>query len=191
MTVEIMKNRKVAYLSITSSWHMTKHSGKEKLLADIRKNFRKLELELDTLPPVLVNDKSIRAHADGLLVNACELVAHAAGWTELASKWINRVQMGESLNQPEEGYSWDEPDGLSQSYYDEYRMTSFKEVRARFSKSNALLIERITDSEDAILFGTPLHANQMMDEILRCYIFDLYAQDHFRIRVWKKGLGWI
>ena len=167
---------------------MTEHSSKDKLLANIKNNFRKLGLELDTLPPVLQNDASILAHSEGMLVDACQLVVHATCWTELALKWL--PQVGTPLAQPEAEHSFVEPNTLSQLFYEEQTIP-FKEARARFDNSFTLLIGKITDMDDAILFGSPVQNNLTMAGMIHRYISELYVQDHFRIRMWKKGLGWI
>jgi hypothetical protein len=170
---------------------MTSPLNKHKLLADINNNFRKLGLELDTLPPVLFNDPAIRSHADGVLITACELIAHAIGWTELALKWLNRQQAGGPLAQPETDYSRDEFDRLSLSFYGGHNTLSFKELRTRFTDSNGRLVERINEIDNANLFDPSSHESLTVGELIHRYISSLYEKDHFRIRVWKQGLGWV
>ncbi len=170
---------------------MTEPTSKDELLKEINTNFIKLGLELDTLPPVLVNDKSIQAHADGVLMTPCDLVAHAIGWTELALKWFDNRLAGRPVDLPETGYCWEQIDRLALAFYAEYNTAPFKQLRASFAESKSRLTKRIDGSDNAVLFGTSFRQGRTMGQMLHRYPATLYEDERIRLRIWKKGLGWV
>lgn len=170
---------------------MTEHSRKDQLLTNLTTNFDKLALELDTLPPVLQNNATIPAHVDKIFIDACQLVTHLAMWTECALRWVSKALETESLDLLDVDGMVADTDELSKKHYNNHHIESFKQARSLLNNSTTLLIGKIAEATEDALFTLILYENLTTGELINRYINQLYKEDFFRLRVWKKGLGWI
>jgi hypothetical protein len=166
-------------------------SNKHDLLAGMTRNFTRLELELDTLPPVLFNDRRISPHVGEQFIDACDVLAHAIGWTELALGWVERTRARERPVLPEAGCGRDELDRLSAGFYLENNTGSFRELRDRLRNVYDELIELLGATDENLLFKTEPYREKTTGQLIHCHVSALYEGEVTRLRVWKKGLGWV
>ena len=161
------------------------------LLSSMGRNFIRFQHELDTLPPVLFNDRKIKAHAGDGLIDACDVIAHATGWTNTATTWIERLRDGKPLLQPTADHQWSELDRLSADFYRAYNTAPFKELRAPLTESNSRLTALLKETDPQLLFKVKAPCTTTLAALLHLHISTLYETEVVRLRTWKKGLGWI
>lgn len=166
-------------------------SNKHDLLAAMAGNFSRFGLELDTLPPVLFNDRRIKPHVGKRCIDACDVLAHAIGWTGLAGTWVERVRAKKPPVLLEADCGRDELDRLSPGFYLENNTGSFRELRDRLRNVNAELVELLEATDENLLFKTELYSGTTAGQLIHCRVSSLYKGEVTRLRVWKKGLGWV
>jgi len=166
-------------------------SNKHDLLAAMAKNFSRFGLELDTLPPVLFNDRRITPHVGERCIDACDVLAHATGWTGLAVTWVERVRAKKPPVLPGADCGRNDPDLLSSSFYIKNSTESFRELRDRLRTVYAELVELLEATDENLLFKTELYRKTTAAQLIHCRVSSLYKGEVTRLRIWKKGLGWV
>ncbi len=166
----------------------------EQLHIDVHIHFSRLMLELEAMPPVMVNIGTIPGHIAGKKLTGTELVAHALGWTQLGIQWCQFVHTAccqQELTGPKEGFTWKELKPLTLWMYEQYPEFNFKGICHKFRVAHQELVECIIQLQDERLKKPVTKNSQNLAELVLEHVIALYGGDLLRLRVWKKGLGWI
>jgi hypothetical protein len=112
---------------------------KDKLLADLHTERRRLEANLARVPEELLAAPG----CVGEHWSAKDLMAHQADWELRFLDWIAATDRGETPGVPDEAFTWAQIDDLNQRIYERHRDRSPAEVRALFASAHAALIARL------------------------------------------------
>lgn len=160
--------------------------SKEELLAAIESNYRKLRLELESIPTSLIRKGNMPGHRKGTIMNACDLVAYLIGWGELVLKWHRIRDRGQEPDFPESNFKWTELGQLAQKFYADYKNEDFRTLLQRLDIAKGMIVHLVESKTDRQLYGSPWYRRCTMGKMIQLNTASPYRNAHGRIRRWKK-----
>lgn len=110
-------------------------TSKIELLAAINSTYGKLRQDLDGIPIEITTLMDLEGHAQGTKMSVNNLLAYLIGWGQLVLKWNAKMEKGETVVFPEEGYQWNQLGLLAQQFYSNYKDDDYKVLLEKLDKT--------------------------------------------------------
>lgn len=162
-------------------------ADKDELLNAITDNYKKLTLELSTIPSDLTEEKELEGHAKGTLMSINNLVAYLLGWGQLVLKWNDKKSKGLHVDFPETGFKWNQLGELAQKFYKDYEKDDFKTLRTKLDKTTNEIIKLIEVKTNKELYETPWYDKWTLGKMIQFNTSSPFKNAKDRIRKWKKA----
>lgn len=163
--------------------------SKAELLAAIEGNYRKLRIELESIPPALTRAKSMPGHRKDTTISVCNLVSYLIGWGELVLKWHAKKDRGQEPDIPETGFKWTELGQLAQKFYADHQSKKFGALLKQLEQVKGRIAQLVESKSNAQLYGAPWYKKCTMGQMIQLNTASPYRNAHGRIRRWKRVNG--
>lgn len=164
-------------------------TNKEELLAAIKSDFRKLNMELSTIPENISDLKELEGHAKNSSISIKDLVSYLVGWGQLVLKWNKGMDAGMAVDFPETGYKWNELGKLAQKFYLDYEAYSFGELVAELTKTVDQIVHVVEQKSNDQLYSATWYEHWTAGRLIQLNTSSPYKNAIARIRKWKKVKG--
>ena len=160
--------------------------NKEELLLAINESYKKLSLELDSIPAELASNKNLEGHAKGTKMSISNLVSYLIGWGELVLKWNEKIEKSEEVDFPETGYKWNELGVLAQKFYSDYEEYDYKTLLKKLDLTVNKILDLIEETNPIDLYEKPWYNKWTQGKMIQLNTSSPYKNARARIRKWKK-----
>lgn len=167
---------------------MQTYNSKQELMEAIETSFTRFYNEFINIDPSLIHKK-----IEAVDKSPYEMIAYQIGWINLVMSWEKEELAGKVVITPTPEYKWNQLGGLYQSFYDEYKNLTLKELLVLFLNSKCKLIDWIDTLSEVELFEpsirkwTITNANWPMWKWLHINSVAPFKSFRTKIRKWKKS----
>ncbi len=161
-------------------------SNKIELKDAIAENFKKLKLELDSIPLELSTKKDLPGHAKNTIMSVNDLLAYLIGWGQLVLKWEKNKGLGLPVDFPETGYKWNELGLLAQKFYKDYEDFDFIFLKKELEKTVNKLLKLVESKTNKELYELSWYEKWTLGKMIQFNTSSPYKNAKDRIRKWKK-----
>lgn len=159
---------------------------KDELVKAIVENYKKLTIELSTIPSDLTTNKELEGHSKNTLMSIDNLVAYLVGWGQLVLKWYNKKEKGLHVDFPETGYKWNELGLLAQKFYKDYEKDDFKTLNKKLEITTFEILNLIESKTNVELYEIPWYEKWPLGKMIQLNTSSPFKNAKDRIRKWKK-----
>jgi hypothetical protein len=159
---------------------------KDELLKAIIDNYKKLTIELSTIPPGHTDKKELDGHSKNTLMSINDLVAYLIGWGQLVLKWNDRKNKGLEVDFPETGFKWNELGQLAQKFYKDCEKDDFKTLNEKLDQTTNEILKLIESKTNTELYGTTWYDKWTLGKMIQLNTSSPFKNAKDRIRKWKK-----
>ena len=163
--------------------------NKQDLLDAICTTYRKLAVDLASVPPERAREGTLEGHAQGTQMSVSDLVAYLISWKLLVLKWCDGKAKGQPVDFPETDYKWNELGRLAQKFYADHADSPFADLPRQFADVHARIVALVEQETDDSLFGSPWHEKYTQGRMIQFNTSSPYANARGRLRKWKKANG--
>jgi hypothetical protein len=159
---------------------------KDDLLKAIVDNYKKLVIELSSIPFDLTETKELDGHSKNTLMSINDLVAYLIGWGHLVLKWNEKKSKGIDVDFPETGFKWNEIGQLAQKFYKDYEKDDFKTLITKLEKTKNEILKLIESKTNSELYETAWYDKWTLGKMIQLNTSSPFKNAKDRIRKWKK-----
>lgn len=159
---------------------------KDQLLKAIVDNYKKLTLELSSIPFDLTENKELEGHSKNTLMSINDLLAYLVGWGQLVLKWNDKKDKGLEVEFPEIGFKWNELGQLAQKFYKDYEKDDFKTLNTKLYKTTNEILKLIEHKTNTELYETAWYDKWTLGKMIQLNTSSPFKNAKDRIRKWKK-----
>lgn len=163
--------------------------NKQELLEAIVSTYRKLWLDLASVPPKRAFEASLDGHVQGSRMSVADLLAYLIGWNQLVLKWCEGKARGEPVDFPETGFKWNELGRLAQKFYADRAGTPYPALLEQFAQVHAQIVALVEGQSDAALYGAPWYEKYTQGRMIQFNTSSPYSNARGRLRKWKRTQG--
>lgn len=124
-------------------------TNKAELIATTVKDWGKLVIVLDKVPPELALQK-----VDGVSIK--DVIGHRAHWIDLFLGWYRDGQVGKEVFMPAKGYKWNELNAYNAKLRQDQAGLGYGAVKNLLVAAHGRLLAFMQDHSDADLYGAPM-----------------------------------
>jgi hypothetical protein len=161
-------------------------NDKSELLKAIVDNYKKLALELSSIPFDLTEKKELDGHTKNTLMSINDLVAYLVGWGQLVLKWNDKKNKGLEVDFPETGFKWNELGQLAQKFYKDYEKDDFKTLNTKLDQTTNEILKLIESKTNTELYETAWYDKWTLGKMIQLNTSSPFKNAKDRIRKWKK-----
>lgn len=162
-------------------------NNKADLIEAIQNNYRKLELDLQSIPEELTRNKELEGHAKGTKMSICDLVAYLVGWGQLVLKWHQSETEHKTINFPETGYQWNELGLLAQKFYRDYKELDYGELQENLKQTVQQILTVIDQTDEETLYQKPFYKHYPLGRMIQLNTSSPYKNARGRVRKWMRA----
>ena len=159
---------------------------KEELIKAIVDNYKKLTIELSTIPIELTTNKELEGHSKNTSMSINNLVAYLVGWGQLVLKWKNKKNKGLDVDFPETGFKWNELGLLAQKFYRDYEKDDFNILTRKLEKTTNEILNIIENKTNTELYEIAWYDKWTLGKMIQLNTSSPFKNAKDRIRKWKK-----
>jgi len=159
---------------------------KHSLQDAVRSNYAKLRAELSPDLNVISDLKELNGHVKGTTMSLVNLLAYLHGWGQLALKWVDKRDKGETPDLPETGYKWNQLGLLAQKFYSDYQADDYLALCSKLDATIERLLLLIESKTNDQLYGECWYNQWSLGRMIQFNTSSPYASATTRIRKWKK-----
>ena len=159
---------------------------KEELVEAIVDNYKRLTIELSTIPTDLTTNKELEGHSKNTLMSINNLVAYLVGWGQLVLKWNDKKSKGLDVDFPETGYKWNELGLLAQKFYKDFEKDDFKTLNKKLDKTTTEILKLIESKTNKELYEMAWYDKWTFGKMIQLNTSSPFKNAKDRIRKWKK-----
>ncbi|MEO1165136.1 MAG: ClbS/DfsB family four-helix bundle protein [Chloroflexota bacterium] len=161
---------------------MPRPTTRVELIAEIGKEWQKLQTYLETLKPAQLIESDIVGQW-----SPKDVLAHLNEWSTMVRSWYTTGQRGEKPSIPAEGYTWRQTPELNQAIYEKHKERELGEIREELVASHQAMLELIASLDDKALF-TRAHFHWANNNAMSAYIISA-TSSHYRwaVKEMRKG----
>lgn len=163
--------------------------NKKDLLDAICTTYRKLAVDLASVPPERAREATLEGHAHGTQMSVADLVAYLIGWNLLVLKWCDGKTKGLPVDFPETGYKWNELGRLAQKFYSDHAGVAYVDLLRQFADVHARIVALVERETDPSLYGMPWYEKYTEGRMIQFNTSSPYANARGRLRKWMKANG--
>jgi hypothetical protein len=160
--------------------------NKDELQKAIIDNYKKLKIELLSIPTDLTTSKELEGHSKNTLMSINNLVAYLVGWGQLVLKWIDKKEKGLQVDFPETGFKWNELGLLAQKFYKDYEKDDFKTLNEKLDQTTNEILKLIESKTNRELYETAWYDKWTLGKMIQLNTSSPFKNAKDRIRKWKK-----
>jgi hypothetical protein len=159
---------------------------KEELVKAIEYNYKKLTIELSTIPTDLTTIKELEGHTKNTFMSINDLIAYLVGWGQLVLKWNDKKGKGLDVDFPETGYKWNELGLLAQKFYKDYEKDDFKTLNKKLDNTTFQILKLIESKANIELYEMAWYDKWTLGKMIQLNTSSPFKNAKDRIRKWKK-----
>lgn len=159
---------------------------KKELQEALVDNYKKLTIELSTIPMDLTVGKELEGHSKNTLMSINDLIAYLNGWGQLVLKWHDKKSRGLNVDFPETGFKWNELGQLAQKFYQDYENQDFKTLIVQLDNTTNDILKLIESKTNNELYETPWYDKWTLGKMIQLNTSSPFKNAKQRIRKWKK-----
>lgn len=159
--------------------------NKEELLFAINSNYKKLKIELLSIPLEATSIKELDGHSKGTFMSINNLIAYLIGWGELVLKWVAKKELNEPVDFPETGYKWNELGKLAQKFYNDYQNDDFIVLCEKLDQTVHDILTMVENKSNAELYEISWYEKWTLGRMIQFNTASPYTNARGRLRKWK------
>lgn len=159
---------------------------KDELLKAIIDNYKKLTVELSSIPFDVTDKKELDGHSKYTLMSINDLVAYLVGWGQLVLKWNDKKSKGLDVDFPETGFKWNELGQLAQKFYKDYENDDFETLNSKLEKTTNEIRKLIESKSNKDLYETAWYDKWTLGKMIQLNTSSPFKNAKDRIKKWKK-----
>jgi hypothetical protein len=160
--------------------------NKEELLKSIIENYKKLKIELTSVPIDLTSSKELEGHSKNTRMSIANLISYLIGWGQLVLKWNDKKEKGLHVDFPETGFKWNELGQLAQKFYKDYEKDDFKTLNEKLDKTTNEILKLIESKTNVELYELAWYDKWTFGKMIQLNTSSPFKNATDRIRKWKK-----
>jgi hypothetical protein len=160
--------------------------GKEELLKAITDNYKKLKIELSSIPIDLTASKDLDGNSKNTLMSINNLIAYLIGWGQLVLKWNDKKSKGIDIDFPETGFKWNELGLLAQKFYKDYEKYDFTTLNEKLDKTTTEILKLIESKTNKELYEMAWYNKWTLGKMIQLNTSSPFKNAKDRVRKWKK-----
>lgn len=159
---------------------------KEELVKAIVDNYKKLTIELSSIPTDLTTNKELEGHSKNTLMSINNLVAYLVDWGQLVLKWNDKKSKEIEVDFPETGFKWNELGLLAQKFYKDYEKEDFETLIEKLDKTTIEILKLIENKTNGELYEMAWYDKWTLGKMIQLNTSSPFKNAKERIRKWKK-----
>ncbi len=159
---------------------------KDELVKAIVDNYKKLTIELSSIPIDLTTQKELEGHSKNSLMSINNLIAYLVGWGQLVLKWNDKKSKGLAVDFPETGFKWNELGLLAQKFYSDYEADHFNTLNTKLDQTVNEILKLIEGKTNIELYETAWYEKWTLGRMIQFNTSSPFKNARDRIRKWKK-----
>jgi hypothetical protein len=160
--------------------------NKEELLKSIIENYKKLKIELTSVPIDLTSSKELEGHSKNTRMSIANLISYLIGWGQLVLKWNDKKEKGLHVDFPETGFKWNELGLLAMKFYTDYETYDFNALLTKLDQTTNEILKLIEDKTNSELYETAWYDKWTLGKMIQLNTSSPFKNATDRIRKWKK-----
>lgn len=162
--------------------------NKEELIYEIKTNFSKLWLDLESFPENLAAEQELEWQVKNTKVSVNNLVSYLIWWWNLVLKWEKNFENVENLELPEKGYKWNELWKLAQKFYKDYEKYYFSELKNLLFENNKNILKMLEKYDNSELYERNWYKKWTFWRLVQFNTSSPYKNIRTRIRKYLKNI---
>jgi len=167
---------------------LIEYKNRQELILEISK---RAELFIEEFNDI--DEKYKNTLIEGIDRTPYQMIAYQLGWINLILNWEKKEEKGHIVITPTPDYKWNNLGGLYESFYNEYKGYTLKELKTMFIKSEEKIIGLINSYTDEELFQTNSRrwasstpSNWLICKWIHINTVAPFKSFRIKIRKWKK-----